>query len=171
MTLLETVVALALTASLATAILGWTTGLQRLAVRTSAETAWADAAGWTLARIEEDLRSGGFRPADEAEADATPVPRLEVSEDRLIIRPAAHDPELTVTYALDRDSDDLVRVGSDRTRPLLGEIESVRFEVIELERSGPDDEPTEAMLRVSIVARDGATAARALRVEIEEVRP
>ena len=126
MTLVETLAALAITALLALAVVGWTVTSVRIAAGAERRVRADAAAESTIRLIREDLLTGDFAPPERARgarSDDEP-PRVRASDGLLSIsgrRPSAGRGETVRRYMLDARTRSLVAMdlapGQDAQRP------------------------------------------------------
>lgn len=164
MTLLETVLALALLGGLAVASVAWTTSAVSSSRRLGDRANWESAAQATLRLIERDLATGDA-PARTTDRSGRPT-WLQTDKDslRIRVRTPPYTGDEHVTYRFDPDRNSLIRSvevgGAQEPESLLiGELAEVHFELVH----GQAPHETTAFVRVGLTSADGLAAARRFR--------
>ena len=154
LTLIETVVALVLLATMTIVVTSWTTSTQALARATATNANWRAAAHATLQRISDDLVSRSPAPGSRRRV-------VEVAERELRIETRDGGGGVA-TYNWELDAGLLTRSfgrGSESAanRPLVGELADVR---VTLDDEDDDDGVGGQVLTVTIVGEGDGVVAR-----------
>ena len=160
LTILETLLALALLAGLTTAAVSWTVDTQRLAQRVGKDARWEATTLAIADRMCDDL------VAFDA-ADGVP-PSVDISDDALSIATRDQGP-VEVTYTLDPDGRLVRATEASEPRVLLTGVAGLAMTAVLLDDSDPDSRVVGVI--VSIQSTDGATATWTLTLHDREVRP
>lgn len=165
MTLLETVLALALLAGLATASVAWTTSAASSSQGLSAQASWESAAQATLRLIELDLTCGDV--THRASDHPSGPDWLHVDEDSLQcrVRIPPYTGTESVVYRFALDSGELTRTTDPAGAPaseaiLLGDLASVEFALI----ADQPQSDAHAHVRMRLVSTEGWELERRLRL-------
>ncbi len=163
MTLIETLVSLALLSAVAVACMGWTSTAARLGSGPHRDAAWRLEAERALALIDEDLlRTGDSQAAVHVRDDVLVTPTRRLVSGRRGMRVVT-----TARYKV--DDEHLVVEWLDED----GDLASTRFLVaaraLELVREQPTEGAPE-WVRVRLVEMGGASVERAFPVREENVR-
>lgn len=170
MTLLETLLSLAMLGLLMTASLGWITSSQRSLKDTAARTAWRRCAQTALALMHDDLRCGDTATwANTLRILPEPGPDTGDFESATFQTRSPITGPGQVTYRFDLQSGRFTRTVSDSERLLVGSLASASIEIINGE-TGSVGTPPQSIL-ITLSSENGWAASRAMPLGPRKITP
>lgn len=166
--LIETLVALAVTAMLSVAVIGWTVSTAQVAAKAERSARAASAAESTLRLIAEDLATGDFAVETKAArgSDARTPPHAEVEGSSLVVRGRRSGGATVRRYTFDHARSSIVAVdsASDHADARDADRRTVASGVTEftLREEGPRSGPKWLAVTIALDGADAVTRRMAL---------